>query len=45
MNDKLIVIGKYNEDFNAYLSYNIKPSNIYQSNGLKNIFQKDILSA
>lgn len=40
MNDKLIVIGKYNEDFNAYLSYNIKPSNIYQSNGLKKHISK-----
>lgn len=35
MNNKLTAIGKYNEDFNSYLPYNIKSSNIYQSNGLE----------
>lgn len=35
MNNKLITIGKYNETFNDYLPYKIKPSNIYQSNGLE----------
>ncbi len=35
MNDKLTAIGKYNEDFNNYLPYNIKPSNIFQSSGLE----------
>lgn len=35
MNDKLTAIGKYNEDFNNYLSYNIKSSNIFQSSGLE----------
>lgn len=35
MNGKLKAIGKYNEDFNNYLSYNIKSSNIYQSSGLE----------
>lgn len=35
MNDKLTAIGKYNEDFNNYLPYNIKSSNIFQSSGLE----------
>lgn len=35
MNNKLTTIGKYNEDFNNYLPYNIKSSNIYQSSGLE----------
>lgn len=35
MNNKLIAIGKYNVNFNDYLPYNIKSSNIYQSNGLE----------
>lgn len=35
MNNKLTIIGTYNENFNDYLPYNIKSSNIYQSNGLK----------
>lgn len=34
MNNKLTSVGKYNEKFDAYLSYNMKSSDIYQSNGL-----------
>ena len=35
MNNKLITIGKYNENFNDYLPYDIGSFNIYQSDGLK----------
>ncbi|MCM1088280.1 MAG: hypothetical protein NC419_08990 [Muribaculaceae bacterium] len=35
MKNKLTIVGKYDEKFNAYLPYNIKSSDIYQSSGLE----------
>ena len=35
MNNRLIEVGTYNENFNSYLPYEIKYPAIYQSEGLK----------
>ena len=40
MNNKLTAVGRYDELFNTYLSYKIKPSIIYQSSGLEKHIQK-----
>lgn len=35
MNNKLIAVGSYQENFHSYLPYEIKHPTIYQSEGLK----------